>query len=134
MSKPIRLALCAALLVAAPALALAQEMSEALKSSTPAERAKFQTEFMKEKLALTAEQLPKIETINLETANQMEPVIKGSEGPFMKVRAARAIEEKKEAQLQGVLTAEQYQKFLASREEMKQKLEDRFAKKAASGK
>ena len=124
-----RIALAFALLHAAPAFA--QEMKDALASSTPQERASFQTEYMKTKLALTPEQLPKVEALNLSTAQKMEPVLKGTEGPFMKLHAARAIESEKEAALQAILTPEQFQTFLASREELKQKLEQKLADKAA---
>ena len=91
-----------ALLLAIPTLAPAQTPA-ALANSTPAERAAIQTDLMKEKLALSAEQATKVQTINLDTAQRMEPVIKGSEGPLVKMR----------------------------QEEMKQKLEERLAKKAA---
>lgn len=128
--RSLCLAFTLALLVLASGSALAQGVSPALAASTPAERAKIQTDFMKEKLALTAEQVPKVEALNLETAQKMEPVLKGSEGPFMKVRAAREIEQTKETALQGLLTPEQFQKFLASKDELKQKLEEQLAKKA----
>src|SRR5262249_22004848 len=131
----MRLALALALLLVVPVRAAhAQDMAAALKSSTPAERAEIQTGLMKEKLALTAEQVPKIESINLGTAQAMEPIIKGSEGPLVKLRQAREIEQKKESQLQAVLTGDQYTKYLAMREEMKQKFEERLAQKAGGAK
>jgi len=116
----------------APA-AHAQGPSEALQSSTPQERATFQTEYMKHKLALTDEQLPKVSALNLETAQKMDPVLKGSQGPLMKMRAMKAIEDQKETQLQAILTPDQFQKFLAAREELKQKLEEKLAAKASGG-
>jgi hypothetical protein len=54
---------------------------------------------MKAKLGLTDEQAPKIGAINLKYAEQMEPMIKGTEGPLMKMRAARNLEEQKEGEL-----------------------------------
>jgi Spy/CpxP family protein refolding chaperone len=132
MMRPISLAFVLALLAFGSAPALAQAVSPALAASTPVERAKIQTDFMKEKLALTAEQLPKVDALNLETAQKMEPVLKGSEGPLVKMRAAREIEQAKETALQGLLTPDQFQKFLASKEELKQKLEERLAQKAGS--
>jgi hypothetical protein len=125
-----RFALALALLLAIPTFAAAQ-VPAALANSTPAERAAIQTDLMKEKLALTAEQAPRVQAINLDTAQKMEPVIKGTEAPVARMRQARAIENQKEAALQGVLTPDQFQKFLALRDEMKQKLEERLAKKAA---
>ena len=120
-----------ALSLAASAPALAQGSLDALKSSTPQERATFQTEYMKDKLALTAEQLPKVSALNLETAQKIQPVLESSDRPLMKARAVKGIEAQKETALQGILTPDQFQKFLALREEMKQKLEQKLADKAA---
>jgi hypothetical protein len=111
----------------------AQELGPALMKSTPAERAKVQTFIMNEKLHLTEQQLPKVEAINLQTAEKLEPVIKGDEGPLVKLRTARAAEREKETALQGVLTPEQFQGFLAARDEMRQKVEQRLAEKKAAG-
>jgi len=125
-----------ACLLALPRVSAGQmggQLKEALANSTPAERAAIQTDMMKEKLALTAEQAPKVQAINLETAQKMEPVIKGSEGPLVKLRQARELETQKESALEKVLSAEQFQKYLAMREEMKQKLEEKIAHKAAGG-
>lgn len=130
-SLAFRFALVLSLLVSAAAHA--QGPSEALQSSTPQERATFQTEYMKHKLSLTAEQLPKVSAVNLDTAQKMDPILKGSQGPLMKMRAMKAIEDQKETQLQGILTPEQFQAFLAAREELKQKLEEKLAAKAGGG-
>jgi hypothetical protein len=86
---------------------------------------------MKEKLGLTAEQAPRVHAINLDTAQKMQPVIKGSEAPLVKMRQARGIENQKEAALQSVLTGEQFQKYLALQNELTKALEERLAKKAA---
>jgi hypothetical protein len=130
--RSIRLAFALALFAFTAAPALAQGLSPALESSTPAERAKIQTDLMKEKLTLTPEQLPKVDALNLETAKKMEPVLKGSEGPFMKMRSARAIEETKETALKGMLTPVQFQKFLGSKEAMRDEMEKRLMQKAGS--
>jgi len=116
--------------LALPIVAAAQDPSAALAKSTPEERAAFQTEYMKTKLALADEQAPKVQSINLDAAQKMEPVIKGTDGPLVKLRQARAIEAEKEAALQGVLTPDQFQKFLAMKDELRQKLEQKMAEKA----
>ena len=104
-----------------------------LKNTTPAERAKAQTFMMKGKLGLSEVQLPKIAAINEKYAQQMEPLIKGSEGPLMKMRDARSIEAAKEAELKTVLSPEQFTKFEAGKEEMKdqllKKIQEQRAKK-----
>jgi len=106
---------------------------DALKNTTPKERATAQTAMMKSKLELTDAQTPKIAAINQKYADRMEPVIKGSQGPLMKMRAAKEIESQKEVELKGVLTPDQFQKFLAGKEEMRQKMLDRVTEQRAHG-
>ena len=74
-----------------------------------------------------------MQAINLDTAQTMEPIIKGSEGPLVKMRQAREIETQREGALQRVLSPDQFQRTLAMREEMKQKLEGKIASQAAGG-
>jgi hypothetical protein len=127
------LALLALALWVAPGSASAQQIPPELANSTPQERAKALTLVMKEKLALTPEQLPKVEAINLDAAQKMEPVLKGSEGPLVKMRTSKQVEQSKEAALQSVLTPQQFQQFLAGREEMKQKAEQKLLEKRKQG-
>ena len=122
---PRTLVLLALCLWLEPTLARAQLPPE-LASSTPQERAKALTLVMKEKLALTPEQLPKVEAINLDAAQKMEPVLKGSEGPLIKMRTAKQVDGAKEAALQSVLSPQQFQQYLSSRDEMKQKAEQKL--------
>jgi hypothetical protein len=126
----MRSRLLALVLTAAAALlaALAPEASaqlDKLKNTTPAERAKVQTELMTSTLGLRPDQTSKVAAINRKYADQMEPIIKGSEGPLRKMRAARDIETAKEAELKQVLSPDQFQKLLASKEEMREKFEQR---------
>lgn len=93
-----------------------------LKDTTPQQRAKAQTAFMKAKLGLAPEQLPKVEAINFKYAEKMEPVIKGDSGPFMKMRQMKEVNGEKESELQGVLSPDQFQKYLAAKDEMKEKV------------
>lgn len=130
MSRFLPLALLLAL--ALPLGAFAQgQVPPAVASSTPAERAKIQTALMKEKLSLTPEQLPQVEAINLDTAQKMDPVLKGNDRPLAKARAARQIEQEKDTKLQGVLTPQQFETWQASQAEMKQKLEQKLMEKRA---
>ncbi len=95
---------------------------DALKNTTPAERAKAQTAMMKSKLGLTDEQVAKVGALNLKYAEQMDPIIKGTEGPFMKARDAKHVEQQKEDELKTILSPDQFQKFLAAKEEMREHL------------
>ena len=113
--------------------AAASAQQDALVNSTPEQRAKLQTEFMVKKLGLQADQIPKVEAINLKSAQKMEPVLKGTEAPFVKLRTAKSINREKAAELEKVLSKDQYQQYLASREEMRQHLEQHIAEKRQGG-
>ena len=105
-----------------------------LKETTPAERAGAQTAMMKEKLSLTDEQLPKVKAINEKYAEEMDPIIKGSGGMLMKMGPIRAVEDKKEAELKGVLSSDQFAQFQAMKSEMRDKLMERIkAQRAQKG-
>jgi hypothetical protein len=106
---------------------------EALKDTTPKERAAAQTMMLKSKLDLTGAQTPKVAAINMKYAERMEPIIKGSQGPLMKARAAKGVEAEKEAELRRVLTPDQFQKFEANKEEMREKMMDRIMEQRAHG-
>jgi len=116
-----------------PSSAVAQQIPPEVANSTPEQRAKVQTLVMKEKLGLTQEQLPKVEAINLQAAQKMEPVLKGNEGPLIKMRTTKAVEQEKEAALQNVLTPPQFQQLQAAREEIKQKVEQKLMEQRAGG-
>src|SRR5262249_25957672 len=94
-----------ALLLSAAPGALAQ--ADQLKKQTPEQRAKLQTDLMKSKLALTPEQTATISAMNEKYAQRMEPIIKGSEGPFMKMRQMKQVSEAKEAELKAILSPDQ---------------------------
>jgi hypothetical protein len=110
--------------------ASAQEFQK-LAGTTPAQRAGVQTELMKSRLGLSEAEAAKIASINLKYAEQMQPILQGSEGPMMKMGAARRVDQAKDAELQGVLSPEQYQKYLASKQEMRQKMEQKLMEKRA---
>ncbi len=131
-SKRLAIGLAAAFFLAAAA-AHAQGQMDKLKNTTPEERARIQTMMMKEKLGLTPQQLPAVEQINLGTATEMQPVITGSEGPLIKMRKAKAIEAQRDAELQKVLLPPQYQQWLAEKEAMRQKAEEKLLEKHSGG-
>ena len=112
--------------------ASAQELQK-LAGTTPAQRAAVQTEFMKTHLGLTETQQPKVAALNLKYAEQMQPILQGSDGPLMKMAAARRVDQAKDAELEGVLTPEQYQKYLAAKEELRQHLEQKLVERRQGG-
>lgn len=102
-----------------------------LRNTTPAQRAKLQTAFMKMKLNLAPEQMKEVMNINLKYAQKMDPIMKGNEGKLRKAAQARAIDEAKDNELQGVLSGEQYQSYMASKEEMRQRMVEKLKSKRA---
>ena len=125
----VRRSLPALMIVALLVASSAWAQLDALKDTTPAERAKVQTELMKTRLGLTDAQTSKVAAINEKYAERMEPIIKGAENPFLKVREVRDIEQAKEGELKGVLSGEQFQKFLDSKAEIRQQFDERFRTK-----
>jgi hypothetical protein len=103
----------------------------ALRDTTPRERAAAQTLMMRAKLGLTDEQLPRVRALNEKYAEKMEPIIKGSSGPLVRMREAREIEQQKEEELKGILSRDQFQKFLAAREELREELVRRVEEQRA---
>lgn len=134
MPRVARLAALVALALSLAPVAFAQQqLPPAVANSTPEERAKVQTLVMQQKLALTPEQLPKVEAINLQIAQKMEPVIKGNERPILKLAAMKQAEGERESALAGVLTPAQMQQYQAARDEIKQKAEQQLMAKKAGG-
>jgi hypothetical protein len=127
--------LCCATLALAVAAPVAAQMDrlEKLKNTTPAQRAGVQTAMMKTKLGLSAEQAPKVEAINLKYAEKMQPVLEDSSGPLMKMRAMESINQEKEGELKTVLSPGQFEKYLAGKEEMREKVEQKLMEKASGG-
>ncbi|RKD92044.1 hypothetical protein [Mangrovibacterium diazotrophicum] len=87
---------------------------------TPEERAAAQTEWMKENMALTTEQLSTVEALNLEYANKMEEV-RAIDGNLAKLKKARSITDEKDAKLKTVLNKEQFQQYEEMKKEMRAK-------------
>jgi hypothetical protein len=133
MNRPTRLLLTALV----PALLLATAVSaqelEKLAGTTPQMRADVQTKFMKSRLGLSEEQAPKVATINLQYAEKMQPILESDEGPLRKMGAAREVEQAKDAALQRVLSPEQYQKYLAAKQELRQRVEQKAMEKSSGG-
>lgn len=123
----------AALLLFGSAAASAQGQLDQLAKTTPEQRAKIQTLVMKEKLSLGDPQLPAVEKINLDTATAMQPVLESSDGPLIKMRKAREIESQRDASLQQTLQPAQYQQWLATKEAIRQKAEEKLMEKKAGG-
>ena len=99
----------------------AEDMTHLLQSS-PGQRAESQTRFMKTKLVLSDDVAIKVETINLEYAEKVEPVLKGSSLALIKKHDIEGIQEQKDNALRLVLTAQQFDVYVNSKDELKQAL------------
>ena len=99
---------------------------EELRNSTPMQRAKLQTVIMQKKLNLAPSQVQQVQKINLKYAEKMEPIISGNEGKLKKARQANAINESKDNELKTVFSGEQFQMYLASKEEMRQAMAEKL--------
>jgi len=98
---------------------------DAVIRSTPAQRAAIQTQFMKERLELPADVLAKVQAINLKYAQQLDPVLKGTDGRFSKMQQSRGIMAAKDAELQSVLSPSQFEAYDKARDEIKEALVSR---------
>jgi Spy/CpxP family protein refolding chaperone len=108
------------LLSTATVVAQNQKMGKGHGSPTPEERAKRQTEKMKESLSLTSAQEPKVSAINLKYAKKMEDVRKVSDTAAQR-KSTQALNKQKDTELKTVLTAEQFKLYLKQVEELKAK-------------
>lgn len=114
MKKLMIIALLASMTVAAQA----QEKDR----KTPQERAKLRTEHMTKELALSPEQQAKVEAINLKYADRVEAVRAEREAERTAKRdAAEAMHAAHDAEMKAVLTADQYTKWVAKKQEAKAK-------------
>jgi hypothetical protein len=98
-----------------------------LLNSTPTERAASQTRFMKTKLNLSQDEVAKVQEINQEYAEKVEPVLKSSSIAFLKMHDIKAILEQKDDTLRSVLTPEQFDIYTNAKDELKQALRQDLA-------
>lgn len=89
------------------------------------ERAARQTEWMKTNLHLTSEQEAKVQEINLKYANKMEELKTVTGTKKNKMMAAKKEQDAKDAELQSVLNENQFNTYLAKKNEMKEKFKEK---------
>lgn len=99
--------------------------SKSLKDSTPEQRAKMQTEWMKTKLALNSTQIKQVYDLNLEYARKNDPVLKSNDSKLAKFKKLKALQKEKSSFLSKVLNEEQYKKY----QEIKDQLIQNFKNK-----
>jgi hypothetical protein len=109
-----------ALLICMFTLAKAQD-----KQMPPAsERASKATEWMKTNLNLTADQVSKVQDLNLKYAVKMDSLKNSSLASQDKMTTMKSDKASKDAELKGILTDEQYKTYQEKKQEMKDKLKE----------
>ena len=98
---------------------MAQDADMDNDKKTPEERAKHRTEVMTKELGLDAEQIAKVNTINLNFARAMGDVKEIKDESTRKGRS-EALKGKRDTDLQGVLTADQFTKMKELRDKKKE--------------
>lgn len=96
--------------------------------SRPEQRAAIQTQFMKDRLSLPADVLAKVQAINLKYAQQMDPVLKGTDGKLAKMQKARAIMAAKDAELKAILSPSQFEAYDDAKDDIKAAMESRLGR------
>ena len=91
------------------------------RNMEPKEMAERQTNQMKESLELTAEQLPKVEVLNLKYAEKFGKARDQANGDRESMRSTMMeMMKEKDVELKKILTADQWTKFEADRKERMQ--------------
>lgn len=109
---------------------LAQEnLNEFMTQTTPEERAEMQTEYMKEHLSLTDQQVPEISDINLRYARKMQDAYASETRKFQRLKKLKNVSNEKDAELKKALDSKQYETYARNKEAMKEKMRARAKEK-----
>ncbi len=117
----------------APARAERREQAESafgrLAELSPDQIARFLDQRMAAQLTLNDNQQIRVDAINLDHAHELHAIATSTDSIRTKVRALRKQNDDHEAELKEVLTAEQFTRFLAMKEEMRDALKQLQAEK-----
>ena len=97
---------------------------------SPEERAKHRTEVMTKELGLSPEQIARVNTVNITYARGLGDVKDMTDASVKKERA-KALRDKRDGDLKGILTAEQFTKMESLREKKKAVQKDKKVGKKA---
>lgn len=107
-------------------MACAQEkLDEFMTDTTPEERAQMQTDYMKESLALTEDQVPQVHEVNLKYSRKMQDAYNSGGGKLQKLKKMKTIGQEKDKEIKRVLTSAQYATYEKNKEAMKEKMRAR---------
>ena len=96
----------------------------------PQERAHRITEKMKEKLNLTEAQVPKVEEINLRTAQQTDAASQSTGTREERVAKVRAVQQERDKGLKEVLNQDQWKKYQQIKSDLMQEVHNRTQARA----
>jgi len=121
-----KLLMIAALSLLTAAGALAQDKADQKEHKTPAERAKVQTARLQKELGLDATQASKVEAVNLKYAQQADQLRAEREAQMDKTKGeGKAMKEAHEAEMKGILTADQFAKYKTYHDERMEKMKEK---------
>jgi hypothetical protein len=127
MRMIVKLAITAAMALILPTGAIAQ--MDQIKNSTPEQRAEMQDDWMQSNLSLDAKTSETVAAINLKYAEKTQALMESDSAKFKKLMTFRDNFQAKDAEIEAVLTPEQYnqyeQKKSAMKAQMKQKMQER---------
>lgn len=106
-------------------LSAQNKLDEFMSDSTPEERAQMQTNYMKESLTLTNEQVPRIEEINLKYSRKMQDAYNSGGGKLQRLKKMKSISQEKDKEMKGALNPTQYATYEKNKEAMKDKMRER---------
>lgn len=118
----------------AAAMLLFTTVNAQQKQLPPAsERAAKLTEWMKTNLALTADQEPKVQDINLKYAGKLDELQKSTQPRREKMKTLKENDASKDAELKQVLTDEQFKTYQAKKDELKEKVKQKAKTRRENG-
>ncbi|PUZ21508.1 hypothetical protein GA0116948_110159 [Chitinophaga costaii] len=102
----------------------AQVTGAAWRDKTPAQRAQFQTDMMRTKLGLDANQLSQAQAINLKYALTIAPILKENGSKLNKIQRIKSLQEQKDKELKQVFSAAQFQQYQTAEQQFIKKISD----------
>lgn len=102
------------------------QTKEAFKNATPEQRAQWLTDTMQTSLSLNTEQYSKVFSINLAFAQKAQPVMQSDDSKILKFRQVKDLQDKREEDLEAVLTKDQYKLYEENKDEMIGNMKEKY--------
>jgi Spy/CpxP family protein refolding chaperone len=114
-----------AMAISVTGASMAQDSSQAKPKRSPEELAKMQTQQLKRKLSLTAEQEPKVSATILDFSTKLVATRDSKGGKMKKMQEVKHLNDAKNQSMKEILTEQQYSDYLKLMEEQKEKLKEK---------